>query len=94
LSDERDVQRGLLAQSVLDNTVYIDSYGVVEQEIIRSWRDARNAQDREQLHQMLLMLGKARNALESVMRSGKLAQDAIIQKRNLLQRAGAKLRGE
>lgn len=92
MSDEQDVERGRLAQSVLDNPVYIESYATVEQEIIRAWRDARDKDVREQLHQMLLMLGKARTAVESVMRSGKLAQDAIIQRQNLAQRVGARLR--
>lgn len=94
MSDEQDVERGRLAQSVLDNPVYADSYRIVEQEIIRLWRDARNKDDREQLHQMLLMLSKTRAALQSVMASGELAADKLIQKRSLLERAGAKLRRE
>lgn len=92
MSDEQDVERGRLAQEVLKNPVYDDAYKKVEQGIIESWREARSQQDREQLHQMLMMLTKTRAAIESTMQSGQLAQANITQKQNLLQRVGSRLR--
>lgn len=74
MSNETDVRRGQRAQEVLDNPVYAEAWTLIEQEIITQWRQARNADDREQLHQFLLMHGKAKAALETVMRSGEVAQ--------------------
>lgn len=73
MSLEADVQRGKLAQEVLNNEVYIQAHAAIEAETIRLWREARNTDDREQLHQMLLMHAKAKTALEAVMRSGEIA---------------------
>lgn len=77
---ERDRDRGRLAQDVLDNPVYVESHAAIEQEVIRQWREARNPQDREQLHQLLLMHERAKAALESVMRTGKLAEAELQRK--------------
>lgn len=85
MSYERDAQRGRLADEVLQNEVYAEAYSLIEQEVIQKWREARSPQDREQLHQMLQMLGKVRGALETVMRSGKVAE-AEIQRRSLRDR--------
>jgi hypothetical protein len=80
VSHETDVQRGKRAQEVLDNEVYAEAWAAIEAEIIAQWRGARNPADREQLHQLLLMHGKARNALESVMRTGLLAEAELSRK--------------
>ncbi len=73
MSLEGDKERGRQAQEILDSPIYKESHAGIEAEIIRQWREARNSDDREQLHQLLLMHGKAKTALESVMRSGLLA---------------------
>jgi hypothetical protein len=75
-----DVQRGKRAQEVIDNEVYAQAWAAIEQEIIGQWRDARNPQDREQLHQLLLMHAKAKTALEAVMRSGEIAEAELARK--------------
>ncbi|MBZ4251721.1 hypothetical protein LAJ57_12450, partial [Streptococcus pneumoniae] len=73
MSDEQEAIRGRLAQDVLDNPVYAESYGMIEQEIMAKWRDSRDALEREELYRLLKMLTKARNVLESTMRTGQLA---------------------
>lgn len=80
MSYETEALRGKRAQEVLDNEVYAESYTLIEQELIRQWREARNTGDREQLHQLLMMHEKARAALETVMRSGQLAQAELGRK--------------
>ena len=87
MSLERESERGRLAADVLKNEVYVEAYTKLETEIIEKWREARSTQDREQLHQMLLLLTKVQRALESVMSSGKVA-DAEIQRRSLRDRIG------
>ena len=55
MTPEEDRERGRQAQAVLENPVYAEAHAAIEQEVIKQWRDARNPQDREQLHQLLLM---------------------------------------
>lgn len=86
MSLEKDVERGRLADAVLQNPVYVESYGLIEQEITRKWRESRDAAEREQLHQLLRMLDKARTVLESAMRSGKVAAKELERKRSLAER--------
>lgn len=82
MSLQAEMERGALAREVIDNPVYAEAWAAIEQEVIRQWREARNPQDREQLHQFLLMHEKARTALESVMRTGQLAEAEIARKQS------------
>lgn len=89
-----DIERGRRAEEVLENPIYRESVESIENEVIRQWREARNPQDREQLHQFLLMLGKVQTALEATMRSGKVAADLISRERTRAEQIGeAALRG-
>ena len=85
---ETEVQRGKLAQEVLDNPIFIEAHEAIEQETIRLWREARNPEDREQLHQLLLMHAKAKAAMESVMRSGQVAEAELIRKQSRAEQIG------
>lgn len=86
MSDEQEAIRGRLAQDVLDNPVYAESYGMIEQEIMAKWRDSRDSAEREELHRLLRMLGKARSVLEGAMRTGKLAAAELERKKTLAER--------
>lgn len=88
MSLEKERDRGRLASDVLDNPVYAEAHAAIEQEVIRQWRDARNPQDREQLHQLLLMHERAKAALEQVMRTGKLAQAELQRKATKAEQIG------
>jgi hypothetical protein len=92
VSLENEALRGQMAASVLDNPVYAESYTLIEQEITRLWRESRDADEREQLHQLLRMLDKARNVLESTMRSGKVAAKELQRQRSLPERIGLRPR--
>lgn len=89
MSHEADVLRTKRAQEVLENEIYAEAWTQIEQEIIRQWREARNPQDREQLHQLLLMHGKAKTALESVMRSGRVAEAELARKQSRAEQIGS-----
>lgn len=80
MSLETEARRGLLAKEVLDNEIYTEAHASVEAEIIRLWREARDPADREQLHALLGLHDKIRTAMESVMRSGELAQAELARK--------------
>ena len=86
MSDFDEAQRGQLAQAVLDNSVYADSYAQIESAMTRLWRDSRDPKEREEIHQKLLMLDKVKGLIESVMRTGKLAEAEIKRKQSLAER--------
>lgn len=92
MSDEQDVVRGRLAEDVLANEVYADSYSLIEQEIYRKWQDSRNPDDREQLHRLLMALRLVESSLKATMRSGKLAAAELERKANLAERIGKALK--
>lgn len=87
MSHEKDVERGRMAQAVLDNPVYAESYGLIEKELTKKWRDARDVAEREHIHQLLRMLDKARSVLEATMASGKVAAKELEYKRSLADKA-------
>lgn len=91
MSDEYEIERARLAQDVLANPVYLEAFDLVEKEIIQTWRDARNPKDREQLHQLLLLLPKSRAVLEQAVRTGQLAKASLVQKQTLAARIGQRL---
>lgn len=85
-ADHRDAERGQLAKLVLDNAVYVESYGLIEAELTRKWRESRDNDEREQIHLLLRMLDKVKNVMESTMRRGEIAAAEIVRKRTLLDR--------
>lgn len=94
MSLEHDEERGRLADEVLKNRVYAESFSLIEQEMTRLWRESRDKDEREQLHQLLRMLDKSRSILESTMRSGRVASDELRKRRSLAERIGTRLRGD
>lgn len=92
MSLEQDVERGRQAEAVLANPVYADAYLQIEQEVTRKWRESRDKEEREQLHQLLRMLDKARTVMESTMRSGKVAAKELERRQSLSERLTGRLR--
>ncbi len=88
MSLENDAERGRLADAVLQNRVYVESYVLIEQGIYAKWAESRDKEEREQLHKLLQMLSKARTLLETTMRSGKVAAEELNRRRTLAERVG------
>lgn len=91
MSLDKDIDRGRHAEAVLNNPVYTESYTLIEQEITRKWRDSRDKDEREQLHQLLRMLDKSRTLLEATMRSGQVAKKELERKQSLAERTIGRL---
>lgn len=89
---DKDIERGRLAREVLENAVYTDAYDKIEQGIITAWREARDKDEREHLHQLLRCLQKVRETLRSVMQTGELAAHSLEQRQNWAQRATRSVR--
>lgn len=92
MSLEHEALRGRQAQEVIDNPIYAEAFGTIEREIIAAWRAARDAQDREQLHQLLGLLEKVQIALESVMRTGEVAKAELARKQTRAEQMQASVR--
>lgn len=90
MSDQIEAQRGQLAEQVLKNPVYADAYGLIEKELVRLWRESRDRDEREQLHQLQRMLGKVQTLLESTMRSGQVSAKDMQRKQGLVERLGSR----
>jgi hypothetical protein len=89
MTPEQEAQRGKQAQQIIENPIYAESFLDLEQQIIAQWRAARNAEDREQLHQLLGLLSKTKAALESVMRSGQVAAAELSRKQSRAEQMAA-----
>lgn len=85
---EREVDRGRLAEDVLNNPVYAEAHDLIAQGITEQWRHSRDAAEREQLHQLLRMLDKTRTLLEATMREGKVARSELQRKQTFAERIG------
>ena len=92
MTTQNDIDRGRQAKDVLENAVYIDAYEKIEQGIIQKWRDARDKDEREHLHKLLLCLQAVRDNLRSVMQTGELAAHSLEQRQNWAQRATRSVR--
>lgn len=90
MSDAIEALRGQLAEQVLKNGVYVEAYGLIETELTRLWRESRDRDEREQVHQLLRMLTKVQTVLESTMRTGQVATAELQRKQTALQRIGSR----
>lgn len=93
MSLTKDVERGQQAESVLQNPIYCEAYSLIEQGILKTWRESGDTAQREELHKVLKLLDKVRNLMESTMRSGKVAAKELERKRKLSERLGLRQRG-
>ena len=91
MSLERDAERGRLAEEVLANEVYAESWEQVERGLKRKWWESRDAEEREALHRLAQSLRAARLVLEATMRSWKVALADLERKRTLAERIGLRL---
>lgn len=94
MSLEYEAQRGSLAKSVLDNPVYQDAYVKIEAGLTQAWRDSRNQEEREEIHRLIRMLDKVKGSLESVMRSGEVADAKLGRRPSAIERLGRTLSGD
>ena len=92
MSRQTDIERGRLAQDVLENAVYVEAYDLIEKGIYAKWQEARDRDEREHLHRLLKSLSKVRQVMQGVMQSGQIAAKQLEQEASLAQRTGRALR--
>ena len=76
MTPDQEINRGQIAQHVLDNDVYKEAYSLVRAGIIQAWESApiRDKDGQGELKLMLKLLTDVHKNMESVMTTGKLAK--------------------
>lgn len=84
-----NLARGARAKEILENEIYIETFDIVESELLTAWKNSpvRDVEGREKLFLMLGLLTKLKLALQSTMDTGKIAQAELTHQRSLVERA-------
>lgn len=71
-----DLQRGRIAEALLENEVYVDSIAAVREAIIRQWESCpvRDVEGQHELKLMLKLLNDLTGNIKTAMETGKLAK--------------------
>ena len=75
LRHQDEIDRGVHAEKILRDSLYLESYEIVRRALLDKIETSphRDVEGREQLFKMLRALKDVRGALEQAMREGKLA---------------------
>lgn len=93
---EQNLARGVRANEVLENEIYIEAFELIKQEIYTTWQQspARDAEARETLYLMLKLMDKLKATMQSVMETGKLASLEMDYQKSKMQRVKETLLGD
>lgn len=90
---QTDERRGLEAQQVLSTPIYVEAWEIIKSRIVEQLENADLPADRRQrLNDLLVAHRKARQYMEQVVVTGKMASDEIDRQASLAQRLGEKMR--
>lgn len=74
--DERKA-RAEKAKRILDDPMFSEAWGRLETDVLKAWKASRDPVERERLWHAQDVLDKLKNAFDSYVRDGKLAQRDI-----------------
>lgn len=88
VSPEEELQRGRIAQSLLENEVYIEAIAAVRDGIISKWESCpiRDQEGQHELKLMLKLLNDLQANIKTAMDTGKLAKVQIEREKGMLRR--------
>lgn len=88
MSPEEELRRGVLAESLLGNELYKESWQEVRSAIIQAWEKApiRDKEGQNELKLMLKLLTDVKKNVEQVVSTGKMAK-IQIERETLLDKA-------
>lgn len=84
-----ELERGRLAQEVLENRVYAESMTQIEQEITERWQVESDPKAREWLWSLMQAHKRLQAVLKDTMLTGQLRQKQIQAEQSRLQRLGS-----
>lgn len=88
MDTEKEIQRGLAAQSILDSEIYKEAFESVRLAIISQWEKTpiRDHEGQHELRLMIKLLGDVQANIKQVAETGKLAKLQINQEKGALHR--------
>lgn len=92
MNASEELERGRLATEVLENPVYMDAFGQIEQEVLRKWQSEEDQSEREWLWTLMQASKRFQALLVDTMQTGKLRSRQIEQDQSRLAKLGRTLR--
>ena len=74
---QKIIGQGHDAERLLNDDLLIESFKAVEQSYIRRWMEAKNVDEREQLHALITALQDIHSHLQEIVQSGVLAEEQL-----------------
>lgn len=74
---EEQQRRGLRAQAILRDELFVEAWAALEQRYIEEWKSCKDAERRERLHTAVAILDRVRGHIEEIAGTGKLAERRI-----------------
>lgn len=88
MSEAKDIERGALAESVLNNRVFQESFAELEAKITTEWKQSKCPEEREKLHLSLLLMKRLESHLKSLVMNGEVAGKVVERRNSLAERLG------
>lgn len=88
MSEAKDIERGALADSVLNNRVFQESFAELEAKITTEWKQSKCPEEREKLHLSLLLMKRLESHLKSLVMNGEVAGKVVERRNSLAERLG------
>lgn len=88
MNEAKDIERGALAESVLSNRVFLESFDTLETKITNEWKQSQCPIEREKLHLSLLLMKRLESHLKSLVMNGEVAGRVVERKNKLAERLG------
>ena len=90
MNEAKEIERGALAESVLSNRVFLESFDALEAKITNEWKQSKCPNEREKLHLSLLLLKRLDSHPKSLVMNGEVAGRVVERKNSLSERLGLK----
>lgn len=96
MTPEEMIQRANAAKRIMDDTLVKDALDMMEREVTDAWLavPARDVEGREFMWRLAVTTRKFRDILRGTMEAGKVAQDQLKRKENVMERVGNFIRRE
>lgn len=88
MSEAKDIERGALADSVLNNRIFQESFAELEAKITTEWKQSKCPEEREKLHLSLLLMKRLESHLKSLVMNGEVAGKVVERRNSLAERLG------
>ena len=75
----KERERAHLAQQLIDNPLWSEFFETLETNLIKSWKDAKSTEYREDAWRHVNVMTQLRKYVEETIRTGKMAENALAE---------------